>query len=58
MIAPKFTQREWDAVLSALAFVDAGEDPWEHTASEDDVSPTLKAARSALKKLQRMKAMT
>jgi hypothetical protein len=50
---PRFTEKEWEAIEAALAFVDCGEDPWEDEASEDDDSPTMKGIRSALAKLRR-----
>ena len=55
MRRPQLTNKEWDAIIAALGFVDAGEDPWEDELEkgEEGPSPTMKAVRSALSKLQR-----
>lgn len=48
---PRLTKDEWDAIYSACDFVLAGMDPWESEAEGDDESPTLKAVRSAVAKM-------
>jgi hypothetical protein len=50
---PRFTDKEWDAIATALSFIECGEDPWESDAPDDDFSPTFKAVKSALAKLAR-----
>lgn len=46
---PRLTKKEWDAIRAALAFVLAGEDPWE--TSLGDHSWKYEACRTALNKL-------
>lgn len=47
---PRLTDREWEAIVYALGFVLAGEDPW-HNDDEQEFSDIWKACQSAYKKL-------
>lgn len=51
---PQFTEKEWDAVRDALAFIEAGEDPWADEATGSGPSPTLRALLRALTKLRQL----
>lgn len=52
IVPARFTAAEWDAIYDALAFIEAGQDPWESDAPDDGESPTMTAVRSALDKLR------
>lgn len=50
----RLTEREWEAIKTALGFVLAGEDPWEgevENGKGDGPSPTWLACQSAYRKL-------
>ncbi len=53
MSRQRLTKKERDAVITALGFVLAGEDPWQDEIEDgqEGPSPTWKAVQSAYQKL-------